>query len=785
MKRFILWLIFLPVQFVILLTFVLAEVLHRLKNLFSRQPQCVGVPDSRACSIVILNWNGRHLLEECLPALVQAVKPDSEAHQILVVDNGSTDDSVAWTRQHFPSVDLLELDQNYGFVEGNNRGVRAARNDIVVLLNNDMIVEPDFLAPLLDGFDQPGVFAVTSQIHFPPDQRREETGNTQGSFRKGFLHLSHDPIQPYHYTRKTLPVLWAGGGSTAFRKDLFLQLGGFSQLFSPCYFEDTDLSYRAWRRGWKVLLAADSQVLHKHRSSSSVRFKQDELDALVEKRRLWYLWKNFQLGTLLPHFLLFPLNLTKWLSPGVYLRALLRLPSVLWLRISEPRREIDDKRLMQWVSQPISYLNEVFPDRVEQSRRPGEPLRVLILSAYLPHLGTHGGAGRVFQLLKRAAQKHPITLLAFVEDEKDERFLGQPMKHCKRVETVLRRYFKPVSLFPFEPFEEFNCDSFREALAALLAEVDFDVVHFEWTQMAMFSDLFPQIPKIITEIEVNYAAQRTLIGVESNPLKRLKLYYNTLQTLYREVEECRKVEAVVCVTDEDRDYLKGYLPAERLKVINTGVDTRYFDFRPEGSDPDAIVFVGAFRHSPNVDAMRYFSRQVFPKILDDRPETHLYIVGSSPPTEIKSLGEHPNVTVTGFVEDIRDYYQLARVVIVPLRTGVGIRGKILEGWSAGRAMVATSLACQGIRAIHGETIMIADTPEEFALWTVALLNDPEFCIRLGHAGRQVAEKHYEWDILGQQVIDLYEELVSDDAFDRNRNSNRVEGLNQRQTIQAG
>ena len=108
---------------------------------------------------------------------------------------------------------------------------------------------------------------------------------------------------------------------------------------------------------------------------------------------------------------------------------------------------------------------------------------------------------------------------------------------------------------------------------------------------------------------------------------------------------------------------------------------------------------------------------------------------SSPPHSIQDLGSHPQITVTGYVDDIRPFYCRAQVFVVPLRTGVGIRGKILEGWASGRAVVATSLACSGLRAVHGENVLVADRPEEFAQWTLALLRNPEYCQKLGESGR--------------------------------------------------
>jgi GT2 family glycosyltransferase/glycosyltransferase involved in cell wall biosynthesis len=757
-KSLLLWLVLLPFQTVLILVFILAEAARLFWKPFQVKAGDHPAPDTECCSIVVLNWNGRHLLEESLPALEEAVRSTGKPHEILVVDNGSEDGSLEWIRERFPGVSVLALPENLGFGEGNNRGVRAARHDCVVLLNNDMIVTPDFLSSLLEGLRDPSVFAVSSQIVFPEGKRREETGNTQLSFKLGYPHFSHDPVEQYHYSRRYLPVLWAGGGASAFDRRKFLDLGGFSPLFSPCYFEDTDLSARAWRRGWKVLFAVESVVLHKHRSSSSARYDAKQLEALFEHRKLWYLWRNSDLRGLLAHFLLLPLHIGRG-TPALrgYLSALRRLPAILFFRLQEPRHRLGYRTVLNWARHPLLYLNRIFPYRRFSSRPSDGTLRVLVVSAYLPHLGRHGGAGRAFQLLYRTSLKHRVSLLTFVEDEAEAGMIAQVARHCRRVEAVYRGDYEPVSLFPYEPFEEFNSPAMRRALERFLLEEDFDLVHFEWSQMAQYAELTRGIPSFLTETEVNYAAHYSLVKVADRWSVKCRRLYNSLQTLYRELELCKKVDAVVCVTDTDRAYLRGYVPDNKLHVVNTGVDTEYF--RDCGSVPaeqDALVFVGAFRHEPNVDAMLYFTRQVFPLILRERPQTRLYVVGTSPPPSISALAAHPNITITGFVPDIREYYQRAAVVVVPLRTGVGIRGKILEAWAAGRPVVATSVACMGIRANHGENSFIADSAEDFALWTLALLRTPEFGRRMGEAGRLTATRFYDWSDAGRQLNELYE-----------------------------
>src|SRR5712692_4792008 len=156
-----------------------------------RQPRADRLPSRAAASVVIPNWNGRDLLENYLPSVVAALAghPDNE---IIVVDNGSSDGSADFVRRNFPRVKLLALERNLGFGGGSNAGVRAANNDIVVLLNSDMRVAPDFLAPLLSGFTDERAFAVSCQILFTdPTKRREETGLTQGWWEEGGLRVGH------------------------------------------------------------------------------------------------------------------------------------------------------------------------------------------------------------------------------------------------------------------------------------------------------------------------------------------------------------------------------------------------------------------------------------------------------------------------------------------------------------------------------------------------------------------------------------------------------------------
>ncbi|MGD0436883.1 MAG: glycosyltransferase family 2 protein, partial [Bryobacteraceae bacterium] len=207
-------------------------------------------PSTSAASVVIPNWNGRDLLARYLPSVVEAMA-DNSNNEIIVVDNGSEDGSAEFLRERFPSVRVLALERNLGFGGGSNAGFRAARNDIVVLLNSDMRVQPDFLAPLLESFNDENVFAAACQIFFSdPAKLREETGLPQGWWENGGLRVRHRADAAVD---RAFPCFYPGGGSAAFDRAKFLELGGFDEVFRPFYLEDTDLGYQAWKRGWKVL----------------------------------------------------------------------------------------------------------------------------------------------------------------------------------------------------------------------------------------------------------------------------------------------------------------------------------------------------------------------------------------------------------------------------------------------------------------------------------------------------------------------------------------------------
>ncbi len=773
--------------FLILLTLACAPFLTLLAavllsvNLVRRAAGRTRLPPGEAAaglsglaSIVILNWNGKELLARGLPSVLEAVRDDGRDHEVIVVDNGSTDGSAEYIAREFPQVRIVALPRNLGFGAGNNAGAKAARHDVVVLLNNDMVVERGFLRPLLEGFG-PQTFAVSSQI-FLADRsaRREETGKTRAVFRRGMIDYSHSPLDGKGFARRYYPAFWAGGGSSAFHRSRFLALGGFDELYSPAYVEDTDLSYRAWKCGWEILFAPGSVVRHEHRATSSRRFSPMALKNLIQRNQFLFIWRNISdWRLLLAHCLLLPWNfyrLARDHGAGIWLglmQAALRLPAILAACL---RREVascrSDHEVFKLLAKPAHFFagrrgEKRFSPSDDGDSRP----RIIWLTAYLPHLGRHAGAGRMFQLLKRISKDYRVTLLSFLETDDEREFLPEVEALCER--TVAMRRAPPLrwQIFPYEPFDEFLTPQMEEALRDSMEERDFFLMQLEYTQMAAYADKALPMPTLLTKHEVDFAACAQRAKVESSPWNRLRWFYNYLQVLDREIKLQRRIDTAICMTEPDAQVLRRFCPAIPVEVINTGVDLDYFAPCATPAGVPRLVFVGAFQHLPNVDAMTFFCKSVLPRIRAQVPSVELLIVGSKPGPEVISLGELPGIRVTGFVEDVRPWMASASIYVVPLRLGVGIRGKILEAWGMALAVVATPVACAGLRSEDGRNLLVAESAEEFCDCVVKLLRNPDLREKLGREGRRTAEEHYGWESAARKLDTLYQRCISNELHE--------------------
>lgn len=273
----------------------------------------------KSVSIVIPNWKKQPLIQH-LPAVIKA----AAGKEIIVVDDASPDDTAGYLHRHFPSVKVLVNRQNERFAVSCNNGVRAAKGEVVVLLNSDVAPKPGFLQPLLKHFDDPDVFAVSC---LEIDNQGKFSGRNKYWWQRGFLVHSAAPVTAGNNG-------WATGGSSAFDRKKYLTIGGMDKLYRPAYWEDIDLSYQAREKfGWKILFEPKSRVYHHHETTNASVFGRRQMELMAMRNQFLFVWKNIRGGRLIEHFLWLPYHLmiTNIRTKGVLGIALVKAVAV-WLK---------------------------------------------------------------------------------------------------------------------------------------------------------------------------------------------------------------------------------------------------------------------------------------------------------------------------------------------------------------------------------------------------------------------------------------------------------------------
>lgn len=261
-------------------------------------------------SFVVLNWNGEQIISRCLRDIFKTLENYEGQGEVIVVDNGSSDNSVALIERDFPQVRLIKLSKNLGFSEGNNIGVRESQGDIIILVNNDAYVHPHFLITILSHFDDDEVFSVTPKV-YGLDGKTLTIGKTGLSFHRGLVRLKFS--EDVH--QSPVPCIWATGGSGAFDRRKYLELGG---LFELLYWEDTELGYRAWKqKGWRTIYEPRSLVYHDHGTSFMKVFQRKQLKNIRERNRFLFQWYAISDPLfIIKHIYYLPFNLIYYLLRG-------------------------------------------------------------------------------------------------------------------------------------------------------------------------------------------------------------------------------------------------------------------------------------------------------------------------------------------------------------------------------------------------------------------------------------------------------------------------------------
>lgn len=420
--------------------------------------------------------------------------------------------------------------------------------------------------------------------------------------------------------------------------------------------------------------------------------------------------------------------------------------------------------------------------------------RLLFLCQTLPYPPNGGVWIRSYNVLRLLARDFQITALCFdrppgTTHERDGGLTA--LRQFGRVESFpipqnesRARYVWDHlrSLLTGRVYTVFRHQSrdYRRRLSDLLRQEPFDLVHMDSLDLSRY------LPRLsgMTVVCVHHNVESVLLGRRSAAEStRLRRWYVAHQARLQHEEErrwCGRVDLNVVVSEQDGRLLRRIVPDARIAVVPNGVNTD--EFRPaEVENREGLVFVGGSYWFPNRDGMIWFCNEVLPRLRRalGSSEPRITWVGEVSAEDRSLFSREFGIRLTGYVQDIRPWVQSAACYVVPLRVGGGTRLKVLDAWAMGKAVVSTTVGCEGLQAVDGENILIRDDPGSFAEAVLAVLRRPLLQQSLGARARATVEAEYSWERLGERMSKLYLGLVGE------RNGSTVAGSTEHAALLAG
>jgi polysaccharide biosynthesis protein PslH len=394
--------------------------------------------------------------------------------------------------------------------------------------------------------------------------------------------------------------------------------------------------------------------------------------------------------------------------------------------------------------------------------------RLLFLLPFAPRLdGTHGGSKAIAQVLLRLAIRHKLAAVYLrgadeppLDDRLRERLdlvkeVARPWGGMSLSGQCIRKARMLVSLIRHRPTWVTHCTSsaYATSIESLAKTWQPDVIHVEYHVMGQYLPALRDCnaARLLVEHEPGNRASSRIGSPRS--IIRLVNYFDSNAWRQYEPAVIRQVQAVVVFTENDRQAIQSLVPGTPVVRIPIGTELPATPMDPLGSLPRNLLFFGNFIHPPNVDAALRTVRTIFPQLQTRFPDLELYIVGDNPPAELKRMA-NPQIHITGCVADLALYLERASIIIAPLRAGGGMRLKVLEALGAGKAVVASPRALEGLNAVERQNVYVAESDEEFCHAIAELLLSPEKRVRLANEAWEWACANLSWD----KSIAAYEAL---------------------------
>jgi glycosyltransferase involved in cell wall biosynthesis len=394
-------------------------------------------------------------------------------------------------------------------------------------------------------------------------------------------------------------------------------------------------------------------------------------------------------------------------------------------------------------------------------------MKILMLTPYLPYPLLSGGQIRTYNLLKKLAHKHEITLFALIKNEAEKQHIAELEKYCTKV-RVFKRSEKPFTvknvlkaIFSSYPFlvARNHVPETISAIKAELSQEKYDLIHAETFYMMPH---LPEnnIPTILAEQTIEYLGYESY-AKKAHPILRPFLKIDIQKIKRWEKHYWRLSDKLIVMSKEDKAFIGRQIKADgKIEVVANGVDSAWFDeLKRKLPNTPTILSVGTFKWLPNVEAVDFLVQKIWPHLVKLVPNAKLLIVGNAPTKKVLQYGKaDKNITVQGRIPDIRQAFKTSHVLVAPVFSGKGTRYKILEAMASGTPVVASEIAAEGLDVKLGTHLLASNSAEIMAEYIAKLLNDRVLWQKLSINGRQFVQQNFDWQSISEKLDMIYQTL---------------------------
>jgi glycosyltransferase involved in cell wall biosynthesis len=370
--------------------------------------------------------------------------------------------------------------------------------------------------------------------------------------------------------------------------------------------------------------------------------------------------------------------------------------------------------------------------------------------------------------MKALAKNHDVFLVSLLQEDSKREDAGKLDDICEVVSLHESRWFKPYTLKSFLGYfsnrprsivDTYN-PSIREAVKRAIDQVDPDAIVVSTLDVVEYMLNLSNKPSILIDHNCEFAVLKRNSEYISGGIKRWRHEVGWKKFARWETTVCSKFSAVVVVSEEDKQQLLGFAPhLSNINVIPNGVDVDHFNPTDWSPEMDKLVYHGALTYGANLDGVIYYTSSIYPLLRSNYPDIKLRVTGRTDGVDLRVVEDWSGIELTGYVEDIREVLYKSAACVIPLRQGGGMRHKIPEAMAAGVPVVSTSMGAEGLDCIHGEHLLIADTPHEFAAAVGQLLTNGDLTHYLRENARKLMVECYSWAAIGESFVNLVEDTV--------------------------